>query len=55
VLRTLKGIQGQFDGAQTGGKKISLADPIVLAGAAAIEKAAKDSGQSITCRAAPET
>jgi catalase-peroxidase len=40
VLRTLEGIQQSFNAAQTGGKKISLADLIVLAGSAAVEKAA---------------
>ncbi len=44
VLRTLEGIQQSFNAAQTGGKQISLADLIVLAGAAAVEKAAKDAG-----------
>ncbi|HSR20676.1 MAG TPA: catalase/peroxidase HPI [Anaerolineales bacterium] len=44
VLRTLEGIQTAFNKAQTGGKKVSLADLIVLAGCAAVEKAAKDAG-----------
>ncbi|MFI7132504.1 catalase/peroxidase HPI [Nonomuraea sp. NPDC050153] len=44
VLGTLEGIQKAFNGAQTGGKQVSLADVIVLAGAAAVEKAAKDAG-----------
>ena len=44
VLRTLEGIQGSFNAAQTGGKRVSLADLIVLAGGAAVEKAAKDAG-----------
>ncbi|MEU6314498.1 catalase/peroxidase HPI [Streptomyces sp. NPDC047014] len=44
VLRTLTGIQESFNGAQSGGKRISLADLIVLAGAAAVEQAAKDAG-----------
>ncbi|MET9673144.1 catalase/peroxidase HPI [Streptomyces sp. NPDC006482] len=44
VLRTLEGIRETFDGAQTGGKRISLADLIVLAGAAGVEQAAKDAG-----------
>jgi catalase-peroxidase len=48
VLDVLTGIQQQFNGAQTGGKKISLADLIVLAGSAAVEKAAQDAGQNIT-------
>jgi catalase-peroxidase len=44
VLRTLGGIQESFNAAQGGGKKISLADLIVLAGGAAVERAAKDAG-----------
>lgn len=47
VLDTLAGIQQEFNAAQTGGKKVSLADLIVLAGSAAVEKAAKDAGQDI--------
>ena len=47
VLRTLEGIQSSFNAAATGGKKISLADLIVLAGSAAIEKAAADGGVSV--------
>ncbi|GHH76948.1 catalase-peroxidase [Streptomyces sulfonofaciens] len=47
VLRTLEGIQESFNSAQSGGKQISLADLIVLAGAAAVEKAAKDGGIDI--------
>ncbi|KAH9907270.1 heme peroxidase [Xylariomycetidae sp. FL2044] len=45
VLSTLEGIQQKFNGS---GKKISLADLIVLAGAAAVEKAASDAGVSVT-------
>ena len=48
VLKTLEGIRAEFNGAAPGGKKISLADLIVLAGGAAVEKAAKDAGQSVT-------
>jgi catalase-peroxidase len=48
VLEILEGIQAEFNKAQAGGKKISLADLIVLAGAAAVEKAAKDAGHNIT-------
>jgi catalase-peroxidase len=48
VLRTLKAIQGEFNGAQKGGKKISLADLIVLAGCAAVEQAARDAGHPVT-------
>ncbi|MET8222575.1 catalase/peroxidase HPI [Streptomyces sp. NPDC004082] len=44
VLRTLEGIKESFDAAQSGGKRISLADLIVLAGAAAVERAAKEAG-----------
>ncbi|UKY49745.1 catalase/peroxidase HPI [Streptomyces inhibens] len=47
VLRTLEGIQESFNSAQTGGKQVSLADLIVLAGSAAVEKAAKDAGLDI--------
>jgi catalase-peroxidase len=44
VLRTLEGIQEAFNAAQTGGKQVSLADVIVLAGGAAVEQAARDAG-----------
>ncbi len=44
VLRTLEGIQRAFNAAQTGGKQVSLADLIVLAGVAAVEQAARDAG-----------
>jgi catalase-peroxidase len=47
VLESLEGIQKEFNSSQTGGKKISMADLIVLAGCAAIEKAAKDGGHSV--------
>ncbi|MCW0423442.1 catalase/peroxidase HPI [Xanthomonas sacchari] len=47
VLATLEDIQAQFNGAQSGGKKISLADLIVLGGAAAVEQAAKLAGQIV--------
>lgn len=47
VLGILEGIQKDFNAAQTGGKKVSLADLIVLAGAAGVEKAAKAGGQDI--------
>ena len=46
VLTTLEGIQAEFNGA--GGAQISLADLIVLAGGAAVEKAAKDAGMTVT-------
>lgn len=48
VLKALEGVQQSFNGAQSGGKKISIADLIVLAGSAAVEKAAKDAGHNIT-------
>ncbi|PWK80026.1 catalase-peroxidase [Mucilaginibacter oryzae] len=48
VLGVLEGIQNDFNGAQQDGKKISVADLIVLAGSAAVEKAAKDAGYDIT-------
>ena len=44
VLAKLEAIQKEFNGAQKGGKKVSLADLIVLGGSAAVEKAAKDAG-----------
>ncbi|SEM14077.1 catalase-peroxidase [Chryseobacterium taichungense] len=47
VLSTLESIQKEFNENQTGGKKVSLADLIVLAGTAAVEKAAKDAGHTI--------
>jgi catalase-peroxidase len=48
VLKVLEEIQGEFNASAAGGKKISLADLIVLAGGAAIEKAAKDAGIDVT-------
>lgn len=48
VLEALEGIQQVFNSAQSGHKKLSLADLIVLGGCAAVEKAAQDAGQSIT-------
>jgi catalase-peroxidase len=47
VLAKLEAIQKEFNGAQSGGKKVSLADLIVLGGGAAIEKAAKDAGHEV--------
>ena len=47
TLKVLAGIQEKFDGAQSGGKKISLADLIVLAGGAGIEEAAKRAGHDV--------
>jgi len=48
TLQTLETVQSAFNEAQSGGKKISLADIIVLGGAAAIEKAASDAGKTIS-------
>jgi catalase-peroxidase len=48
VLQKLDQVARDFNGAQSGGKKVSQADLIVLAGAAGIEKAAKDAGHDIT-------
>ncbi len=48
VLRTLEEIQGEFNSKATGGKKISLADLIVLAGCAGVEQAAKNAGHTVT-------
>jgi catalase-peroxidase len=53
VLETLEGIRKAFNASATGGKKVSLADLIVLGGAAAIEKAAKDGGVDIKVPFAP--
>ncbi|MFF7780081.1 catalase/peroxidase HPI [Streptomyces tanashiensis] len=47
VLRVLEGVKDSFDSAQSGGKQVSLADLIVLAGVAAVEKAAADAGHSV--------
>jgi catalase-peroxidase len=47
VLRVLEGIKESFDSAQTGGKRVSLADLIVLGGTAAVERAAKEGGFEI--------
>jgi len=47
VLETLEGIGKEFNAAQAGGKKVSLADLIVLAGCAGVEKAAKDAGFAV--------
>ena len=48
VLGVLEGIQKNFNASATGGKKVSLADLIVLAGCAAVEKAAKDGGVNVS-------
>ena len=47
VLKTLEGIQNAFNSAKSGGKKVSLADLIVLAGCAAVEAAAKKAGVEV--------
>ena len=48
VLQTLEGIQRDFNNAQSGGKKVSLADLIVLGGCAGVEQAAKNAGHAVT-------
>jgi len=53
VLGILKRIQGSFNGAQSGGKKVSLADLIVLAGCAGIEQAAREAGHKVTVPFSP--
>src|SRR5690606_25579512 len=53
VLEALEGIKTAFNEAQAGGKKVSLADLIVLGGAAAIEQAAKAAGHAVTVPFAP--
>jgi catalase-peroxidase len=53
VLQTLEAIQREFNGAQSGGKKVSIADLIVLGGSAAVEEAAKKAGHSIKVPFAP--
>jgi catalase-peroxidase len=53
VLSTLEGIAQKFNGAQAGGKKISLADIIVLGGTAAVEEAAKKAGHDVKVAFAP--
>lgn len=53
VLSVLENIQKEFNESQTGGKKVSLADLIVLAGGAGIEKAAKNAGHALIVPFAP--
>ncbi|HWI61317.1 MAG TPA: catalase/peroxidase HPI [Symbiobacteriaceae bacterium] len=48
VLDILEGIQHEFNGAQSGGKRVSLADLIVLGGCAAVEQAARNAGHDVT-------
>ncbi|MFE9121985.1 catalase/peroxidase HPI [Streptomyces sp. NPDC007172] len=47
VLRALEGVRSEFNSAQSGGKQVSLADLIVLAGSVGVEKAAKDGGVGV--------
>jgi catalase-peroxidase len=53
VLETLDGVRQGFNSGQPGGKRISLADLIVLAGCAGVEKAAKDAGHALTVPFSP--
>ncbi|WP_262908118.1 catalase/peroxidase HPI [Chryseobacterium sp. LC2016-29] len=53
VLSVLENIQNDFNNSQSGNKRVSLADLIVLAGSAAVEKAARDAGQNISVPFAP--
>ena len=53
VLQKLEQVQQDFNGSQSGGKKVSLADLIVLGGCAAVEQAAKNAGQEITVPFSP--
>ncbi len=48
VLQALEGVQREFNSSQSGGKKVSLADLIVLAGCAGVEQAAKNAGHDVT-------
>jgi catalase-peroxidase len=53
VIQALEKVQQEFNASQSGGKKVSLADLIVLAGCAAVEKAAKNAGHDVTVPFAP--
>lgn len=53
VLETLEGIQNEFNQGQSGDKRVSLADVIVLAGCAAVEQAAKNAGHEVTVSFTP--
>jgi catalase-peroxidase len=53
VLKTLEGIQQEFNSAGSGGKKVSLADLIVLGGCAGVEQAAKNGGNDVTVPFSP--
>jgi catalase-peroxidase len=53
VLQTLEQVQQDFNGSQSGGKRVSLADVIVLGGCAAVEQAARNAGHDVTVPFAP--
>ena len=53
VLETLEGIQAAFNGSRTDGKRVSLADLVVLAGCAGVEQAARDAGHDVQAPFAP--
>jgi catalase-peroxidase len=53
ILKVLEGIQKEFNAAQSGGKKVSLADVIVLGGCAGVEQAAKNAGHKVTVPFSP--
>jgi catalase-peroxidase len=53
MLKTLEGIRNEFNGAAAGGKRVSLADLIVLAGCAGVEEAARKAGHTVTVPFAP--
>ena len=53
VLETLEGIRAEFNGSQSGGMRVSLADLIVLAGCAGVEQAARDAGHDVEVPFAP--
>jgi catalase-peroxidase len=53
ALQAIEAVQQEFNGAQSGGKRVSLADLIVLGGCAAVEKAARDAGHDITVPFSP--
>jgi catalase-peroxidase len=53
ALKTLEGIQVEYNSTQSGGKKVSLADVIVLAGCAGVEQAARNAGHAVTVPFAP--
>ena len=48
MLQTLERVRSDFNDGQSGGKRVSLADLIVLGGCAAVEKAARDAGHDVT-------